>query len=68
MDDRLGYKEIKNDKFTIKSFYASLAQGRSELFLVSIVWNPRVSSNVGFFFAKSYLGKNFNTWGGDIIF
>lgn len=36
-EDRLGWKEIKSGMFTIKSFYTSFSQGRSESFLTNLV-------------------------------
>ncbi|RVX16269.1 Transcription factor SRM1 [Vitis vinifera] len=48
-DDAMVWLPMKDDTFSVKSFYSSLANRRVELFLYSIVWNSWVSLRISFF-------------------
>ena len=66
-DDSLEWKESNCGKFSVKSFYLSLVQGRNEPFLTDCVWNPWVPVKLSeafflfsFFGLWKHLGKNFD--------
>ena len=48
-DDAMVWLPMKDDTFSVKSFYSSLANRRVELFLYGIVWNSWVSLRISFF-------------------
>lgn len=46
--DEVGWKKFMYEKFSVKSFYSSLDNGRREPFPTSIVWNHWVPMEVGY--------------------
>ena len=51
VEDRMVWKETKNEIFTVKPLYNSLNHSCAVPFPWNIIWSPYVPTNVGFFFA-----------------
>lgn len=70
-EDRLGWKEIKSDKFSVKSFYF-LGLGKKWAFCCKHSLEPMGADKGGFLCWGSYMRKDFNTWfslegGGEVL-
>ncbi|RVW45049.1 rRNA-processing protein UTP23-like [Vitis vinifera] len=57
VEDRMVWKETKNEIFTVMSLYNSLDQSCAVLFPWKIIWSPYVPTNVGFFCLGSFMGE-----------
>ena len=53
VEDRMLWKETKNEIFTIKSLYKSLVHSCAVSFLCNIIWSPYVPIKVSFFAWKA---------------
>ena len=60
VEDRMVWKETKNEIFTVKSLYNSLNHSRAVPFSSSIIWSPYVPTNVGFFLLGKLHGGRFS--------
>ena len=56
MDDRLSMKEAKDGSFTVKFMYKLLSGSRDATFPFKSIWNPCVTTKVGFFVWESKWG------------
>ncbi|RVX12474.1 hypothetical protein CK203_011493 [Vitis vinifera] len=57
VEDRMLWKETKNEIFTVKSLYKSLVHSCSVSFPSNIIWSPYVPTKVSFFDWKAYWEK-----------
>ncbi|RVW51826.1 hypothetical protein CK203_085751 [Vitis vinifera] len=57
VEDRMVWKETKNEIFTVKSLYNSLDHSCVVPFPWSIIWSPYVPTKVGFFAWEASWGK-----------
>ena len=55
VEDRMLWKETKNEIFTVKSLYNSLDHSCAVPFPWSIIWSPDVPTKVGFFCLGSFM-------------
>ena len=57
VEDRMMWRETKNEIFTIKSLYNSLDHSCAVPFPWSIIWSPYVPIKVGFLLGKLHEGR-----------
>ncbi|RVX09545.1 hypothetical protein CK203_012354 [Vitis vinifera] len=57
MEDRMLWKETKDEIFLVKSLYSTLVSSRVVQFPINIIWNPCVPTKVCFFAWEAYWGK-----------
>ena len=57
VEDRMVWKETKNEIFIVKSLYNSLDHSCAVPFPWSIIWSPYVPTKVGFFCLGSFMGE-----------
>ena len=60
LEDRVVWKETKNEIFSVKSLYNTLEPSCVVPFRWSIIWSPCVPTNVGFFCLGSFMGEGPN--------
>ena len=56
MEDRVLWKETKDEKFFVKSLYSALEPRSAVSFPNSIIWTPCVPTKVAFFCLGSFVG------------
>ncbi|RVW51874.1 hypothetical protein CK203_067969 [Vitis vinifera] len=57
LEDRLLWKETKDEIFSVKSLYSILVSRRGVQFPINIIWNPCVPTKVCFFAWEAFWGK-----------
>ena len=57
LEDRVLWKETKDEIFSIKSLYSALDSRSDVQFPKSIIWRPCVHTKVGFFYWEASWGK-----------
>ena len=57
LEDRVLWKEAKDENFSVKSLYSALEPRRAVLFPWNIIWSPCVPTKVGFFAWEALWGK-----------
>ena len=57
LEDKILWKETKSGEFFVKSLYGALEMRNATPFPWNIMWNPCVSSKVGFFAWEASWGK-----------
>ena len=57
LEDRVLWKETKDEIFSVKSLYSALDSRSVVQFPKSVIWSPCVPTNVGFFVWEASWGK-----------